>query len=389
MGCRSSTPLDVVDAARHEHFRRRGGRGDGGVNNNNERTATATTTTLDIFTLADLAAFEDRSNLRQRPRGRRNRRHEERMADILALQQSLAAMEDFFQQLVLGQTTGFYMEAMDPNNNNAHGGPPPASDVAIASLVKSKLTIKDLKLLPNKMCSVCCEALEALTSVSRLPCGHVYHPHCVEPWLHRHCTCPSCRYELPTDDESFEEGRASRMALRKLPLTEQDDESTSSHSSDDDETSRPDTTWEGYNSGGEEGVHLMDGFQDWYEDFREADHPGQDLWVGNGVRSLSLSRQGHNQGGSWMLRLMDQDNHQDRPSITLPAASMQHSNQDDAQRMDAPYDEVRVGEQTPRASNTTETKSRDFGTDSTDELVASIEQDECIMPAADATEASW
>ena len=52
---------------------------------------------------------------------------------------------------------------------------------------------------------------------SSLPCGHMCHFNCIGgDWLGRNCTCPVCRYELPTDDPDFEQGREMRMKDRSI-----------------------------------------------------------------------------------------------------------------------------------------------------------------------------
>lgn len=135
-----------------------------------------------------------------------------RLQEIIALQQSLAAMEEFFQSLLGHVAASHYLEAMDPSNQTT--GPPPASEAVIASLPRSPLLSSEVT--KGCMCQVCCEPHHVGEIVTRLPCGHYYHAQCVEPWLHRHCTCPTCRYELATDDEDFEEGRIERMKLRHL-----------------------------------------------------------------------------------------------------------------------------------------------------------------------------
>ncbi|KAK1428103.1 hypothetical protein QVD17_16931 [Tagetes erecta] len=51
------------------------------------------------------------------------------------------------------------------------------------------------------VCVICKDDLCVGGVVNRLPCGHVYHPSCIVPWLNARNTCPLCRYELPTDDK--------------------------------------------------------------------------------------------------------------------------------------------------------------------------------------------
>lgn len=138
------------------------------------------------------------------PRRQQQLRDEARVAEILALQQSLAAMEDFFQSL-LGH---MYLEnsAFDPQAGGLPG-PPPAKATVLDELPRLQTT---------DSCGICGEPCgEAV----QLPCGHLFHLNeCVEPWLKRHCTCPVCRYELPTSDEDYETGRIERMSLRGIPV---------------------------------------------------------------------------------------------------------------------------------------------------------------------------
>lgn len=127
------------------------------------------------------AALNRGSRMRRRREQRLN--DEARMAEIIALQQSLAAMEDFFQSL-LGQAQLHYIEqAFDPQNGG-NQGPPPASRT---------LTLPEVDSPPNATCGICSELLAK--RATQMPCGHLFHATgCIDPWLQRHCTCPVCRY---------------------------------------------------------------------------------------------------------------------------------------------------------------------------------------------------
>jgi len=41
-------------------------------------------------------------------------------------------------------------------------------------------------------CAICMVDFEVGEAIRRLPCNHVYHLHCIDDWLHRSFTCPSC-----------------------------------------------------------------------------------------------------------------------------------------------------------------------------------------------------
>ena len=95
---------------------------------------------------------------------------------------------------------------------------PPASTAAIMGLTHIRVFADDkvTHKTDDRCCSVCSDRLVDGVVLTRLPCGHIYHISCIVPWLNRNCTCPDCRYELPTADKKFEEGRKERMKDRKL-----------------------------------------------------------------------------------------------------------------------------------------------------------------------------
>mmetsp|Transcript_2204 Transcript_2204/g.3671 ORF Transcript_2204/g.3671 Transcript_2204/m.3671 type:complete len:384 (+) Transcript_2204:180-1331(+) len=59
-------------------------------------------------------------------------------------------------------------------------------------------------------CPVCLDEMKVRDVVKRLPCKHMFHPNCVIPWLERHNSCPTCRYELETSDPTYEYERRER-----------------------------------------------------------------------------------------------------------------------------------------------------------------------------------
>ncbi|MGH0116664.1 UNVERIFIED_CONTAM: hypothetical protein FKN15_012259 [Acipenser sinensis] len=45
-------------------------------------------------------------------------------------------------------------------------------------------------------CAVCIEGYKLNDVVRILPCKHVFHKMCVDPWLNEHCTCPMCKLNI-------------------------------------------------------------------------------------------------------------------------------------------------------------------------------------------------
>ncbi|XP_043925531.1 E3 ubiquitin-protein ligase RNF130 isoform X3 [Protopterus annectens] len=66
----------------------------------------------------------------------------------------------------------------------------------------SKLTTKTVKKGDKETgpdfdhCAVCIEEYKLNDVVRILPCKHVFHKTCVDPWLHEHCTCPMCKLNI-------------------------------------------------------------------------------------------------------------------------------------------------------------------------------------------------
>ncbi|MEQ2222677.1 hypothetical protein ILYODFUR_028791, partial [Ilyodon furcidens] len=66
----------------------------------------------------------------------------------------------------------------------------------------SKLQIRTLKKGDKETepdfdnCAVCIECYKPNDVVRILPCRHVFHKHCVDPWLQDHRTCPMCKINI-------------------------------------------------------------------------------------------------------------------------------------------------------------------------------------------------
>lgn len=86
---------------------------------------------------------------------------------------------------------------------------PGASQAFMQSLPDATNDLKDDK------CAICLSTMHIIRShddedgnkkkVKLLPCGHAFHEDCITPWITRVSSCPLCKFELPTDDERYEE----------------------------------------------------------------------------------------------------------------------------------------------------------------------------------------
>ncbi|KAL4022172.1 hypothetical protein IC575_015897 [Cucumis melo] len=82
---------------------------------------------------------------------------------------------------------------------------PPASKEFVANLPLFTITDEILaKLGKDVQCAICKEDFAVDEKIQELPCKHAFHQDCLKPWLESNNSCPICRYELPTDDQEYE-----------------------------------------------------------------------------------------------------------------------------------------------------------------------------------------
>uniref|UniRef100_A0A0E0CDJ5 RING-type E3 ubiquitin transferase n=1 Tax=Oryza meridionalis TaxID=40149 RepID=A0A0E0CDJ5_9ORYZ len=92
----------------------------------------------------------------------------------------------------------------NPNPN------PPASKAAVDSM--PTILIGSSHLAADSHCAVCKEPFHLAAEAREMPCAHIYHHHCILPWLALHNSCPVCRHRMPTDDLDSTNAAAAAQA---------------------------------------------------------------------------------------------------------------------------------------------------------------------------------
>ncbi|XP_050213894.1 uncharacterized protein LOC126665215 [Mercurialis annua] len=126
-----------------------------------------------------------------------------------------------------------FLEHLVDTDSSRRGAPP-----AAASFMNSlpRLIINEEHEKQDGLaCAICKDVLSIGTEVNQLPCFHLYHPDCILPWLSTRNSCPLCRFELPTGDKDYEEGKRSSSNRLGIQEIQQHDESEDSSSDDSDE----------------------------------------------------------------------------------------------------------------------------------------------------------
>ena len=107
--------------------------------------------------------------------------------------------------------------------------PPPASKDFIANL-------PDADYIPGSdKCAICLDVMEieknamekttgqqqqesvdkkAKIPVKMMPCKHCFHSSCIIPWINHVSSCPLCKHDFPTDDESYEEFKRQKKRAK-------------------------------------------------------------------------------------------------------------------------------------------------------------------------------
>ncbi|KAF2258700.1 hypothetical protein CC78DRAFT_98760 [Lojkania enalia] len=110
---------------------------------------------------------------------------------------SAQAGDFVFSQEALDHVITQLMEQTSTSN-----APGPASQEAIDSLHRKKVSTDMLGSEGRAECSICMEEVHLGDEVSELPCKHWFHHACVAAWLGEHDTCPHCRQGITKTNQT-------------------------------------------------------------------------------------------------------------------------------------------------------------------------------------------
>ena len=101
------------------------------------------------------------------------------------------------------------------------GGPPPCSQTTIDSI--GSVVINSDHVKAESDCSVCQDKFSLNETVKCLPCGHLFHKECIEPWLKLHNACPVCRKPLDDANSAPQSGPGASASPRVPNYEDLDD----------------------------------------------------------------------------------------------------------------------------------------------------------------------
>ncbi|KAD4586082.1 hypothetical protein E3N88_23683 [Mikania micrantha] len=133
----------------------------------------------------------------------------------------LRPLPESMSEFLLGSGFDRFLDQLSQIEANGLGridNNPPASKAAIESMPTIEFQEKHIHNDPH--CAVCKEAFELGTEAKEMPCKHLYHSNCIQPWLALRNSCPVCRHELPSDNQDsvqLNEEEAVGLTIWRLP----------------------------------------------------------------------------------------------------------------------------------------------------------------------------
>ncbi|KAL5569817.1 hypothetical protein UlMin_026392 [Ulmus minor] len=105
-------------------------------------------------------------------------------------QTPIGSLGDYF----IGLGLDLLLQHLAENHPNRYGTPPAKKETVEA--------LPTVMIKENFQCSICLDDFEIGSEAKQMPCKHRFHSGCILQWLELHSSCPICRFQLPSDDES-------------------------------------------------------------------------------------------------------------------------------------------------------------------------------------------
>jgi hypothetical protein len=127
-----------------------------------------------------------------------------------------------------------FMRAQSENH-----GPPPTSKMFLNQLPIKVWTDQMKKVEKHGDCPICLSDYESGEEVISLPCGHAFHKACGTQWLVDHNVCPTCRHQLPTEEDEAKKKAQDQTTLNENQTEPESEEITIINHQQEEENRRP------------------------------------------------------------------------------------------------------------------------------------------------------